>query len=48
MAEAAFQAIVGVLQMVVPGSAVAGIVMQLSCLAAAALAVRVLRKVIGK
>ena len=49
MAEAVFQALKGVIQMAVqPGSAAAGIVMQVSVFAAMALAVRVVRRLIQR
>jgi len=49
MAEVLFNAIKGILQMsIVPGSVAAGIVMQMTCFAALALAIRAFRRIIKR
>jgi len=48
MVEVIFSSIKGLLQMLVPSTAAAGIVMQMTCLAAFTLAVRVFKRMIGR
>ena len=48
MFETVIAALKGVIQMAVTGSAAASIIMQITCLAAMALAVRAFRRLIGK